>query len=71
MKDNTTPIQTRPSTDDDHAHAAHAMVEEGGSFAKYIGYAYFVGDSHNRARLRAAFPDLFTEFYIKHVMRDI
>jgi len=42
------------------------MIGEGGDFAKSIGKAYVHADSHNNARLRAAFPDLFTQFYIKY-----
>lgn len=39
--------------------AAHAMIENGGSFAGAIAAAYFAADSANRERLLAAFGDLF------------
>lgn len=53
----------RPQTDDDYIYAAHMMKRHGGSFNQYIASAYFVADSSNAARLRAAFPDLFTRYY--------
>lgn len=53
----------RPQTDDDYWQAAFEMKRHGGSFNQYIASAYFVADSGNRARLRAAFPDLFTRYY--------
>ena len=62
MKDNITALPVRPTTDDDYLHAAQEMCG-GGSFAYYIGQAYFVGDSHNKARLRAGFPELFTRYF--------
>lgn len=62
MKDNITALPVRPTTDDDYMHAA-GMMSIGGHFANYIAHAYFVADSHNKERLRAAFPDLFTKFY--------
>lgn len=62
MKDNITHIQPRPTSDDDFTHAA-GMMSVGGHFASYIAHAYFVADSHNKERLRAAFPDLFTKFF--------
>jgi lipocalin len=66
MKDNITALPVRPTKDDDFLHAALCMIGEGGDFAKSIGKAYVHADSHNNARLRAAFPDLFTQFYIKY-----
>lgn len=62
MKDNVTALPVRPTTDDDYMHAA-GMMSIGGSFANYIAHAYFVADSHNKERLKAAFPDLFTRYY--------
>lgn len=53
----------RPHADDDYAHAAQLMEQLGGGFAGHIARAYFAADSHNRARLRAAFPDLFTKYF--------
>ena len=69
MKDNIEYIR-RPQSNDDFLHAALYMIAEGGDFAKSIAKAYLHADSHNSARLRAAFPDLFTEFYIKYKERD-
>jgi hypothetical protein len=66
MKDNLVQLVLRPSNDNDYLHAAW-MMEEGGSFAAAIGDAYIAADPQNRARLRAAFPDLFTQFYNKWV----
>ena len=59
--DNTNTV--RPHTDDDYTHAAQLMEQLGGGFAGHIARAYFAADSHNRARLRAAFPDLFTKYF--------
>lgn len=71
MKDNINTLPMRPTTDDDYLHAAMAMLMEGGGFAQHIAKAYMHADLSNQARLKAAFPDLFTEFYIKHEMRNI
>ena len=62
MKDNITELQAKPHGDDDYIHAAH-MMETGGNFAASIARAYYAADKHNRARLRAAFPDLFTRYF--------
>jgi hypothetical protein len=62
MKDNITELQAKPHGDDDYVHAAHLMKERG-RFASAIADAYFAADRYNRARLRAAFPDLFTLHY--------
>lgn len=43
--------------------AADLMSRQGGHFASAIAAAYFVADSQNRARLVAAFGDLFARFY--------
>lgn len=63
MKDNITQLPARPQSDDDFLHAAQLMEQMGGSFAASIARAYYVADSSNRARLRAAFPDYFTGFF--------
>jgi hypothetical protein len=71
MKD-TDPIETlypRPTSADDYIHAAHMMEAQGGGFAACIARAYYKADLSNRARLQAAFPDLFNEFYTKHIRR--
>lgn len=46
--------------------AAHLMSRQGGHFASAIAAAYFVADSQNRARLLAAFGDLFARFHRHH-----
>ena len=66
MKENT-PEVVRPQHDDDYIYAAHVMERIGGSFAAHIARAYFAADSGNRARLRAAFPDLFTRYFNVYV----
>lgn len=38
------------------------MIERGGSFAVQIARAYYVADSDNRAKLEAAFADLFARY---------
>ena len=50
-------------THDQLHRAAHLMIRQGGSFAAAIAEAYFAADSQNRARLLAAFGDLFTKFH--------
>ena len=62
MKDNIQELWAKPHADDDYIHAAHLM-ETGGNFAACIARAYYAADKHNRARLRAAFPDLFTKYF--------
>lgn len=57
----------RPHADDDYIHAARLMEQIGGGFAGHIARAYFAADKHNRARLRAAFPDLFTKYFNLHI----
>ena len=41
------------------------MLTYGGSFAKAIAGAWQVADDLNRARLEAAFPDLFKRYQDK------
>jgi hypothetical protein len=50
-------------TSDDLHRAAHLMARQGGHFASAIAAAYFAADSQNRARLLAAFGDLFARFH--------
>ena len=38
------------------------MTNQGGSFAKAIARAYYAADSINRARLEAAFAELFERY---------
>ena len=63
MKDNITELPVRPTTDDEYLSASLLMERIGGGFAGRIGGAYICADSHNKERLKAAFPDLFTRFY--------
>lgn len=64
---NVTPLYARPQSDDDYIHAAQLMEQMGGSFAASIARAYYVADSGNRERLKAAFPDLFTRYYNEYL----
>jgi len=65
MKNNLVELPIRPVSDNDFLHAA-CMMDQGGSFADAIGTAYLAADPQNRARLRATFPDLFTQFFGKY-----
>jgi hypothetical protein len=47
-------------------NAANEM-RGGGSFAYYLATAYYMADSHNKERLKAAFPDLFTRYYNQYL----
>ena len=69
MKDNLVEMVIRPQTNNDFLQAAWTM-EKGGSFADAIGTAYIAADPQNRARLRAAFPDLFTQFFNEYRRRN-
>lgn len=42
--------------------AARNMMNYGGGFASCIGDAFFLADSGNRAKLVAAFADLFDKY---------
>ena len=68
MKDNLVEMLVRPVTDNDFLRAA-CIRDSGGSFAEAIGTAYIAADPQNRARLRAAFPDLFTQFFNEYRRR--
>ena len=68
MKDNLVELVIRPQTNNDFLQAAWTM-EIGGSFADAIGTAYIAADPQNRARLRAAFPDLFTQYFNEYRRR--
>jgi hypothetical protein len=67
MKDNITALPVRPTTDDEYLRASLLMERIGGGFAGRIGGAYICADSHNKERLKAAFPDLFTRYYAMHL----
>lgn len=49
-------------TDRELYEAAYAMESYGGSFAASIAQAFFHADKDNKARLLAAFGDLFERF---------
>lgn len=66
MKDPRISDDIRPQTDSDFLLAASLMRASGGSFASRIALAYLYADSHNQARLRAAFPDLFTAYFVRY-----
>lgn len=46
----------------DHFPAATAMREHGGGFASHLAEAWFFADPDNRARIEAAFPELFEKY---------
>ena len=69
MKDNLVEMLVRPVTDNDFLRAA-CIMDSGGSIADAIGTAYIAADPQNRARLRAAFPDLFTQFFNEYRRRN-
>lgn len=69
MKDNLIELPRRPVSDNDFLHAAW-MMQDGGSFADCMGAAYMAADPQNRARLRAAFPDLFTQYFNKYLKEN-
>ena len=50
----------KPSTY--YFYAAKAMIAHGGSFSEAIGTAFLVADSSNKAKLLAAFGDLFERY---------
>lgn len=50
-------------SEDDYMHAAWAMERMGGGFAARIAQAYYVADKDNKARLRAAFGELFSKYH--------
>jgi hypothetical protein len=51
------------TVDSERAFAAAKNMEvTGGAFAAAIGEAYLVADTSNRARVFAAFPDLFARY---------
>lgn len=70
MKDNISKLPARPQTTDDYIHAANMMEVMGGGFAMCIAHAYYKADMNNQARLRAAFPDLFTEFFNEYLQHQ-
>ena len=49
-------------TDKELYQAAHTMLASGGSFATYIASAFFVADKDNKAKLLAAFGELFERY---------
>ena len=49
-------------TPDDANRAAELMTQIGGSFAQHLARAFRVADSDNRARIIAAWPELFERY---------
>lgn len=47
----------------DENRAAELMLQIGGSFAQHLARAFKVADSDNRARILAAWPDLFERYH--------
>lgn len=47
----------------DENRAAELMLQIGGSFAQHLARAFKVADSDNRARIIAAWPDLFERYH--------
>lgn len=43
-------------------HLARAMTRYGGEFSKRLAHAWFAADPDNRAKLEAAFGDLFANY---------
>lgn len=41
---------------------AKAMMVYGGGFVSMVGQLWFKGDQRNRARVKSAFPDYFTQY---------
>lgn len=41
---------------------ANAMVRYGGGFAEGLGRLYFSADDNNRAKIKAAWPELWAEY---------
>lgn len=53
----------KPALDESALYMAAKLMEDiGGSFAGHIGAAYFCADSGNKAKLLAAFGDLFARY---------
>lgn len=46
----------------DENRGAELMRQIGGSFAQHLARAFQCADSNNRARILAAFPDLFERY---------
>ena len=47
----------------DENRAAELMRQIGGSFAQHLARAFQAADGDNRARILAAFPDLFERYH--------
>ena len=55
-------IDRTPNMTNSQLHVAAWAMRDGGSFAGAISDAYFAADKDNKARLLAAFGDLFEKF---------
>lgn len=62
-----TTTTTSPSEPTD-ADVVAMMFLRGGSFAQHLARTWSVGDQRNRARIKAAFPDIW-ERYRDHAAR--
>jgi hypothetical protein len=49
--------------------ALEAMEKYGGSFVKALAEAYLRADAENRARLKAAFPEIFDRY--RHIAAKV
>lgn len=43
-------------------NAEHMMEEQGGSFVKALAHLWYMADSTNKPRVRAAFPEYFEQY---------
>ena len=43
-------------------NALHIMEVQGGSFVKALAHLYYMADSKNKPRVRAAFPEYFEQY---------
>lgn len=55
-------VDRTPGMTNSQLHTAAMAMRSGGSFACAISEAFFVADKDNKARLLAAFGDLFEKF---------
>lgn len=46
--------------------ALHMMEVMGGSFVKALAHLYYMADSKNKPRVRAAFPEYFEKYEAMH-----
>lgn len=56
-------------TRDELLDVVHVMADEGGSFVHALANLWFVSDSGNKAKLLAAFNDVFMQYVDLHEFR--